>query len=188
MEGDKVVEIPTIRTPRLLLREWVKEDLEPFAAMNQDSVVMRFFPSLLTRPESDAFARQTMEAMSQKGWGRWAVEVPGIEPFIGYIGLTMPSWETPFPPCPEIVWRLASAYWGQGMATEGAKAVMEFAFRSLGLPEIFSCTSVLNLPSIRVMERLEMTHNPEEDFEHPKVEVGHPLRRHVLYRKCTNAR
>jgi ribosomal-protein-alanine N-acetyltransferase len=172
----------SLRTPRLLLRPWRPEDLPAFADLNADPEVMRFFPALRSRAESDALAMSAMAAMEARGWGSWAVERPGLAPFIGFIGLSEPDFPAPFAPCVEIGWRLAKAHWGLGLAPEGARAVLEHAFGALGLAEVVSFTSTLNAPSMRVMEKVGMTRDPDGDFDHPKIPEGHPLRRHVLYR------
>lgn len=174
-----------LRTERLVLRAWRPSDLEPFAAMNADSRVMEFFPKQLTRAESDAYVARIEQHFQDRGFGLWAVEVPGVTPFAGFIGLTTPRFEAPFTPCVEIGWRLAAEYWGRGYATEGARASLDFAFRELGLSEVVAMTAVLNERSRRVMERLDMTYDPADDFEHPAVPEGNPLRPHVLYRMAS---
>lgn len=171
-----------LETERLLLRGWRDGDLVPFAALNADPVVCRFLPSTLTRAESDALAGRIRFFMAAEGWGLWAVEQKASGHFLGFIGLARPAFDAPFTPCVEVGWRLAARYHRQGYATEGARAAVAFAFDSLGLSEVVSFTATGNLPSRRVMERLGMTHDPHEDFEHPKLPAGHPLRRHVLYR------
>lgn len=171
-----------LRTARLLLRQWRDSDLEPFAALNADPEVMRHFPSVLTRAESDALALGARALISSRGWGLWAVEVVESAPFIGFVGLAQPRFDAHFTPAVEIGWRLAREHWGSGYATEGARAVVATAFDELGLDELVSFTTVANAASRRVMERLEMTHDPADDFEHPLLAPGHPQRPHVLYR------
>ena len=171
-----------ISTERLLLRPWRREDLEPFAALNADPRVMEFFVSVLTRDESDRLADRLSEHVDEHGWGLWAVEIAGVTPFAGYVGLSAPRFDAPFTPCVEVGWRLAVEHWGHGYATEGASAALEFGFRRLKLDEIVSFTVPQNLRSRRVMERLGMTHDPADDFDHPGLPVEHRLRRHVLYR------
>jgi RimJ/RimL family protein N-acetyltransferase len=171
-----------LRTERLLLRRWRDADLEPLATLNGDPETMRFFPAPLTREESDAFAEQLRARLDAEGWGLWAVEVPGEADFVGFVGLARPSFEAHFTPAVEVGWRLAREHWGNGYATEAGRAALAYGFGDLGLEEIVSFTSRLNTPSIRVMERLGMTHDPADDFEHPRVPEGHPLRPHVLYR------
>jgi RimJ/RimL family protein N-acetyltransferase len=171
-----------LKTERLLLRPWRDDDLAPFAALNADPRVMEFFPKVLDRAESDARAVRISEDLDRNRYGLWAVELPGIADFIGFVGLGATRFEAHFTPCVEIGWRLAFDYWGHGYATEAARAALDFGFRNLGLDEIVSFTSVVNLRSRRVMERLGMSYSPADDFEHPLVAEGHALRRHVLYR------
>lgn len=171
-----------LRTERLLLRQWRDADLEPFAALNADAETMRFFPAPLTREESDAHAERIRQHLEEQGWGLWAVEVAGGPAFVGFVGLARPSFEAHFTPAVEVGWRLAREHWGQGFATEAARAAVSFGFRELALEEIVSFTSKLNEPSIRVMERIGMTRDPADDFDHPRLPPGHPLRPHVLYR------
>jgi RimJ/RimL family protein N-acetyltransferase len=171
-----------LRTERLLLRRWRAEDREPFAAMNADSRVMRHFPALLSREESDGRFDRIQAHWNEQGFGLWAVEVVGTAPFIGLIGLCHAPFEASFTPCVEIGWRLAAEHWGQGLATEGARAALQCGFGRLGLSEVLSFTVPENHASRRVMEKLGMTHDPADDFDHPLLAEGHPLRRHVLYR------
>jgi ribosomal-protein-alanine N-acetyltransferase len=173
---------PTIVTPRLELRPWRDEDLPVFAAMNADPIVMEFFPKPLDRAESDAMVGRIRGHFERRGFGLWAVEVPGVIDFIGFVGLVVPGFEAHFTPCVEIGWRLAREHWGQGYATEAARAALEFGFRRLALEEIVSFTTTANLRSRRVMERIGMTRLPDDDFDHPALPEGHRLRRHILYR------
>jgi RimJ/RimL family protein N-acetyltransferase len=142
--------------------------------------VMEHFPSPLSPEETRAAVERVQRHFERHGFGFWAVEAPGQAPFIGFIGLAVPAFETSFTPCVEIGWRLARPWWGQGLATEGAQAVMAFGFERLGLSEIVSFTVPGNTRSRRVMEKLGMRYS--EDFDHPNLEPGHALRRHVLYR------
>jgi RimJ/RimL family protein N-acetyltransferase len=173
---------PLLRTDRLLLRPWREDDLEPFAALNADPSVMEHFARPLDRPESDAFVARIMAHFAREGFGFWAVEAPGVAPLVGLVGLARPAFEAHFTPCVEIGWRLAAEHWGQGYATEAATAVLAHAFSPLGLPEVVAFTVPANQRSRRVMERLGMTRSPADDFEHPGLPDGHPLRPHVLYR------
>jgi ribosomal-protein-alanine N-acetyltransferase len=171
-----------IRTARLRLRSWRDEDFEPSAAMNADPRVMEFFPSVLALEESRvAFARARVR-MAERGYGFWPVEVIGGAPFIGMVGLSNPDFQAHFLPAVEIGWRLAAAYWGHGYATEAARAALAFGFERLALPEIVAFTTVTNVRSRRVMEKLGMRRSPDDDFSHPLLPEGHPLRPHVLYR------
>lgn len=161
----------------------MQADREPFAALNADPRVMEYFPRLLSREESDTFAERVEAHIATHGWGLWAVEVPGVTPFAGYVGLARPRFDSHFTPCVEVGWRLAAEFWGNGYASEAAAAVLSFGFQVLMLPQIVSFTVPANRRSVRVMERIGMTRDPREDFEHPGLPQGHPLRPHVLYRK-----
>jgi len=143
---------------------------------------MEHFPATLTRAESDAFAARVRSEMEGRGFGLWAVEAPGVAPFMGFTGLAVPRFEAHFVPCVEIGWRIAREHWGRGYAPEAASKSLAHAFGPLGLDEVVSFTAVGNLRSRRVMEKLGMTHDPADDFDHPSLAPGHPLRRHVLYR------
>lgn len=172
-----------IRTERLILRRWVSGDRKPFAEMNSDPEVMKYFPSELSREESDTLADLIEEQIVTHGFGFWAMEISNVASFAGFVGLALPKFEAPFTPCVEIGWRLARAYWGYGYATEAARAAMAFGFDELRLDQIVSFTVPGNIRSRRVMEKLGMTRDPGDDFEHPSMPNGHPLQRHVLYRK-----
>lgn len=143
---------------------------------------MKYFPRLLSSAESDGLATRIEAHFTDHGFGVWSVELPGIAPFIGYVGLSIPTFEARFTPCVEIGWRLARSYWGNGFATEGAREVLRFGFSHLELREVVSFTVPANLRSCRVMERLGMHRSPADDFDHPQLPEGHALRRHVLYR------
>jgi RimJ/RimL family protein N-acetyltransferase len=177
-----------LRTDRLRLRRWRPADLTPFVALNADPLVMEFFPAALSRVESDALASRIEAHFDKHGFGLWAVEIPDVTSFAGFIGLSVPSFEAPFTPCVEIGWRLAAAHWGLGYATEGARAVLDFGFEELGLAELVSFTVPGNVRSRRVMERIGMAHDPADDFDHPELPDGHRLRRHVLYRMARATR
>jgi ribosomal-protein-alanine N-acetyltransferase len=171
-----------LRTPRLILRRWRPSDRAPFAAMNADPAVMAHFPSTLTRAESDALVDAIEANIVARGFGLWALEVPGVVPFAGFVGLSVPAFAAPFTPCVEIGWRLAAAQWGQGYATEAGRAVLVHAWEGVGLDEVVSFTTAGNTRSRAVMARLGMRRDPADDFDHPRLAAGHPLRRHVLYR------
>jgi 3-dehydroquinate dehydratase/shikimate dehydrogenase len=170
-----------LRTERLLLRPWSTEDRRPFAALNADPKVMEWYPSTLTSSESDAVADRIEGMLAEQGWGLWAVEVVGSAPFIGYIGLNRADATLGYPVV-EAGWRLAVAHWGHGYATEGARAALRFGFESLGLGAVVAFTSVRNLRSRRVMTKLGMVHQPDADFDHPRLPATSPILRHVLYR------
>jgi RimJ/RimL family protein N-acetyltransferase len=172
-----------LKTDRLRLRSWVAADREPFAVLTADPRVMEHFPAPLSRQESDGLAARIEAHILEHGWGLWAVEIPGVAPFAGYIGLARVTFQARFTPCVEVAWRLAAEFWGRGYATEGAMAALRFGFQSLMLSEIVSFTVPANRRSIAVMERIGMTRNQNDDFEHPRLPEGHHLRHHVLYRK-----
>jgi RimJ/RimL family protein N-acetyltransferase len=176
-----------LRTPRLCLRRWRATDAAPFAAMNADPRVMEHFPTVLSRAQSDALLARITAHLEEHGFGLWAVEIPGVAPLVGFVGLSRPQFQAHFTPCVEIGWRLAAEHWGRGYASEAAAVALGFGFERLGLPEIVSFTVPGNLRSRRVMERLGMTHDPTDDFDHPILPEGHPLRRHVLYRRKRSA-
>lgn len=170
-----------ITTKRLLLRQWQPSDFPLFAELCADPDVMQFFPSTLSEVESMTFAQRVHGLIAERGWGLWAVEVPGVSDFIGFVGLHVPKDYLPFSPCVEIGWRLAKTDWGKGYASEAAKAALNYAFTELQLDEVLSFTSVTNLPSQAVMKRIGMT-NTHHNFMHPDIEAGHSLCEHVLYR------
>lgn len=171
-----------IKTERLILRPWRDEDFDSFAQLNADPRVMEFFPGVLTQEESDQFAKRICIAMKQQGWGLWAVSIPDIADFIGYIGLAPVNFVADFTPAVEVGWRLAYDFWNKGYATEGAQAALKYGFETLQLDEIVSFTAVQNTRSQKVMEKIGMKHYSEEDFDHPKLAEDHWLRKHVLYR------
>ena len=169
-----------ITTARLLLRRWTPDDFELFCAMNADAEVMRHFPSTLTGEQTANGLARVEAHFDRHGWGLFAAEHAGA--FIGYIGLFHVSFTARFTPAVEIGWRLASKYWNQGLASEGARACLSYGWSSLGLQEIVAFTTPGNLASRRVMHKIGMRRDEGGDFEHPRVMPGHALRRHVLYR------
>ena len=177
-----------MRTPgrlcgeRVRLRRWRDEDRDAFAALNSDPRVMEFFRSPLTRHDSDAMVDRIGQHFDEHGFGLWAIEVPGLAPFIGFAGLTLAAFNAHFTPAVEVGWRLAFAHWGKGYATEAARLAVDFGFRILGLEEVVSFTAPGNRRSRAVMERLGMRHDAAGDFDYPGFPESHPLRRHVLYR------
>lgn len=174
--------IPEISTARLLLRGWRDDDRAPFAAINADPAVMEHLPAPLDRPASDDLVDRILAHWAEHGFGLWAVERRVDGAFIGFTGVYRPSFEAHFTPAVEVGWRLAQDAWGHGFATEAADAALRFGFGTLGLEEIVSFTAPANVRSRRVMERIGMTRDPADDFDHPRLPSGHPLRRHVLYR------
>ncbi len=176
--------VPTLRTERLLLRPWRPADRPGFAALNADPEVMEFLGrGPMERWESDAFVDRIEGLWAANGFGLWAVEVIGCAEFIGYVGLHPALFEAPFTPAIEVGWRLAREHWGHGYATEAATAALDHGLRDLELPDVLSFTAAANLRSRAVMERIGLVRDPDGDFEHPAVAVGHPLRAHVLYRR-----
>lgn len=171
-----------LRTARTLLRQWKDSDLPAWCALNADARVRRYFPSTLTFEQATQEAQRIRGAIAQRGWGMWALELPGSLPFAGTVGLHVTTIDVPFVPTVELGWRLAPEAWGRGLATEAAQAAVRFAFEHLGLDEVTAYTAVDNLPSQAVMQRLGMHHTTADDFDHPLVEAGHPLRPHRLFR------
>ncbi|MGA7860045.1 MAG: GNAT family N-acetyltransferase [Terracidiphilus sp.] len=184
-----------LTTERLLLRRWRPSDRLPFEALNADPRVMEFMPGVLTPALTGRVIARIQRHFQQHGFGLFAAELAAEKSLIGFIGLSTPQFDAPFMPAPgsprtgprpwgvvEIGWRLAFDYWGRGLATEGARAVLRYAFTQLNLTRLVSFTVPANLRSRRVMEKLGMVHDPRDDFDHPSLPQGHPLRRHVLYR------
>jgi RimJ/RimL family protein N-acetyltransferase len=171
-----------LHTKRCVLRQWKDSDLPAWAAMNADAEVRRYFPSVASVEQALGEAQRCRDAIAQRGWGMWALEVPGVMPFAGFVGLNAPHYDAPWIPAVEIGWRLTRAVWGQGLATEAAIAALDFGFTRLLLREIVAITVPANTPSRRVMDRLGMVRDEAADFDHPRIDSGHPLQRHVLYR------
>ena len=168
--------------PRVRLRQWTDADLEPFAAMNADHEVMRHLIAPLSRAESDALAQRQRTRIATEGFGLWALEVPHVG-FAGFVGLAAVPFELPVPGLAadphEIGWRLARSAWGHGYATEAATLALRHGFAVLGLSQLVSFTAVVNTASRAVMQRIGLTWRAE--FDHPRLDAGHRLRRHVLY-------
>ncbi len=173
-------ELIEFETGRLALRQWRDADRTPFAAMNADPRVMRYFPARLDRAQSDALLDDLKNHIDYNGFGIWAVDEKATGALIGAVGLQIPAPDLPVFPCVEIAWRLAAEHWGQGFATEAARGALRVGFDQLGLPEIVAFTSTGHLRSREVMKRLGMR-DTGETFEHPRVPEGHPLRKHCLY-------
>jgi RimJ/RimL family protein N-acetyltransferase len=172
---------PVLRTDRLIMRRWRETDAEPFAAMNADPEVMRYFPSTMDRTQSDAFVDVMEQRFERQGFGLWALELATTGEFIGYAGLNpLPDDIPDGGGGMEIGWRLAKPAWGNGYATEAARAVVDVAFTTAGLLEIWSMTAALNTPSQAVMRRIGMS--PHSRFDHPRIDADSQLRPHVIYR------
>jgi len=169
-----------LRTERLVMRRWRRTDREPFAAMNADPAVMRYFPGVQDRAVSDAFVDLIEKRFAEQGFGLWALEPVATGEFIGFTGLNPMPVGVPGAGGMEVGWRLAKHAWRQGFATEAAREALRAGFEIIGLDEIWSLTAVLNVPSQAVMRRLGMSEYAT--VEHPRIEVGHPTRPHVVYR------
>jgi len=180
-EGSLMTKPIERRTARLTLRCWGDQDRAPFAAMNADPEVMRYFAALWTEDASNAAIDTWLSQFAAQGWSNWAVEITHTGEFIGFIGLSVPKRVLPFSPCVEIGWRLGRSFWHQGYATEGAREALRVGFETVGLDEIVSFTTLTNLPSRAVMTRLGMR-DTHANFDHPGVPEGHPLRPHCLYK------
>lgn len=168
-----------IETERLILRQWEESDYLPFIGMGFDPEVMKYFPKCLTQEESINFIKAVTSIIDENKWGFWAVELKESQEFIGFIGLLNQPIQFDFSPCIEIGWRLAKDFWGQGYATEGAKAALEYAFNTLNLDKVVSFTPSVNKPSESVMKKLGM--QKVKEFNHPKLPQNHDLAKHVLY-------
>lgn len=170
-----------LHTARLRLRQWERQDLPVLVAMGQDPRVMAHFPALLTASESERLWQRVHEGIAERGWGLWATERRDTGAVIGFVGITPPRHRTPYDPCIEIGWRLGAEHWGQGFATEGARAALRFGFQVLQLEQILAWTTLCNQRSQAVMERLGMERDAQT-FEHPGVPVESHLREHCVYR------
>lgn len=176
-----------LETKRLILRKWKKSDLEPFAKINSDKEVCKFLPSIISHQGSEEMMQKIIAHFDKYGFGFFAVELKENESFIGFIGLSKVDYfDPPFSSVEktpiEISWRLDKKYWNQGLASEGAKAVLSYAFTKLKLKEIVAFTTTNNKPSKKVMEKIGMIRDPKYDFEHPNIDKEHPMSKHVLYR------
>lgn len=169
-----------VETPRLVLRQWRAADRKPFADLNGDPQVTEYLLPI-SADESDALAERLAAGIDEHGWGFWAVEAPGVAPFIGFVGIKPLAPALPFAPGVEIGWRLARPYWGRGYASEAAEAALRVGFEQVGVDEIVAFTAMGNVRSRAVMDRLGMRADPDS-FDHPAVPAGSPLRAHVLYR------
>jgi len=174
--------VAPLESERLLLRSWRDEDVRQWVAMSADPRVMRFFPSTYEADRATVMAQTFRERLEADGYGWWVLEAKNVSPFVGVIALQKVPFEAHFTPAFEIGWRLKPEFWGRGYASEGSKLATLFAFDVLNLDEIVAMSAVQNIPSQRVMERLGMTHDPRDDFDNPRLEDGHPLRRHALWR------
>ena len=177
-----MAEVPTIESARVILRAWRDDDLEAFVQMNADPHVTEFLGGPYSRERSESAAAQMRGELDRNGYGWWVMEIRDGPAFAGVIVLQRVPFDAPFTPAYEVGWRLPFETWGRGYATEGASAALRHAFGALHWPEVVAFTVPGNVRSRRVMERLDMTHDPADDFDHPKLAPGDPLRPHVLYR------
>jgi RimJ/RimL family protein N-acetyltransferase len=178
---------PAVETPRLVLRGWRDDDVEAWAAMNADPRVMEFFVSTTPRERSYENARLMRAELADRGYGWFVLELKNQPGFAGVACIDDVRYDVPFEPRREIGWRLPVEAWGFGYATEAARALLGYAFTTLGWESVVSFTATANERSRAVMRRLGMTYDPAEDFDHPRVPFGHPIRRHVLYRRSAKA-
>lgn len=170
-----------IETPRLILRPFTRHDLDTMSSINQDSRVMEYFPALQTRADTELFITKSISRQREYGFSFYAADLKSISACIGFIGLAHVSLNIPFTPAVEIAWRLSADYWGQGLATEGARAVLDYGFTTLDLSKVVSFTATQNVRSQRVMEKIGLSRNVLHDFDHPSLPCDSPLRRHVYY-------
>lgn len=178
---------PSLTTERLVLRPWRDADLDPYCALCADAEVMRYFPWTMDREESEASMARFRAHFAEYGWGPWVVEIPGKTDFAGVIGLSQVRSETHFTPAVEVAWRLFTEFQGRGYATEAARECVRFGFERAGLEEIVAMCVPDNRASRRIMEKLGMSRDPADDFNHPAVPADHPMRRCVLYRLSRQA-
>ncbi|MBV9438359.1 MAG: GNAT family N-acetyltransferase [Candidatus Eremiobacteraeota bacterium] len=176
---------PTLESERIVLRPWRDDDIEAFVRISFDPRVMEFLVQRSAEQMREV-AERCRSMLERDGYGSWVLEIKDVAPFAGTIALQNVPFEAAFTPAMEVGWRLAAAHWGRGYATEGARLALRFAFDVLHQEEVVALTVPANLRSQRVMERLGMTRDPRDDFDHPRLPEGHPLRRHVLYRLARN--
>ncbi|MFM2484323.1 GNAT family N-acetyltransferase [Celerinatantimonas yamalensis] len=171
-----------METQRLVLRQWRRDDYAHYAKLNADQQVMRYFPTTLSKQQSNLQAQRIQHLIAENGWGFWAVELKSTGQFIGFVGLHRQAEDSGIPNAPfvEIGWRLAAEFWGEGYAPEAAEKALEFAFNTLAVPCVYAFTALANIPSQRVMEKIGMV-NTHQDFNHPQLATGHWLERHCLY-------
>lgn len=173
----------TLETKRLILRKCnIDNDLKEWSYIISDPKVMEYFPSLGDEKMAAQFIERANENMGKNGYGLFACELKETSEMIGFVGISIPSFEANFTPCVEISWRLSSDHWGKGLAVEAALACLNLGFETYHINEIVAFTAVNNLRSRRVMEKIGMKHDALNDFNHPNLPPDHPLSLHVLYR------
>ncbi len=171
-----------IQTERLILRLWKSEDAQPYYDINQDPEVIRYLRGPLTIEQVQYFIFSANAHYDTHGYTLWAVELKETGELIGFIGLNYIDWKTLFTPAVEIAWRLGTHFWGNGYATEGARAVLKYGFMVLGIQKIVSFTVPANTRSIWVMKKIGLQRDENGDFNHPKLSLDHPLSQHILYK------
>lgn len=171
---------PSITTERLILRKWCDADIEPFVQMNSDARVMKYFPALMSRDQTLQAVERIKKHFDDYGYGWFAVDLKSTGEFIGFIGFSHPRFESYFTPCIEIGWRLKAEHWGKGLATEGAKACLQYGFEILNFDKVYSFTAEPNFPSVKVMKKIGM--KPGGEFNHPMLHHDSWLCKHLLYK------
>ena len=166
----------TYTTARLILRQWQESDILPFAEMNSDAEVMKYFPNIWAFEKSLKMYNDCLNNKSGIGW--YPVEEKISGKFIGFVGLNNPNF---MPNSVEIGWRLKKEFWGKGYATEAAKKWLEIGFDEYGLREIISFTTQQNIKSQEVMKRIGLRRDEKRDFLHPNIPAEHPLAFHLFY-------
>lgn len=175
-----------LETERLILREWRAQDIEPFCELSADAQVMKYFPATATFEESCLMIERFQQLALEHGYAFQPAIDKNTGEFVGLMGLSVVSTSLPFAPAVEIGWRLSPEYWGKGLASEAANALLKYGFETLGLADIYAYTPALNEPSWAVMERIGMERVGDGDFDHPKIPAKSDLRRCVLYRKIAS--
>ena len=171
-----------VETDRLILRTWRQEDAEVFAKINQNEKVIKYLAGPMSVKDCENFIIKANAHFEKNGFGLWAATIKETGELIGFVGLSIPDFESDFTPCVEIGWRLASNHWGKGYATQAAKEVLKIGFEKFNLKEIVSFTTLENSRSMAVMERIGMKRDVNGDFNHPKLNPDHPIVKHALYR------
>ena len=168
------------KSERLGFRTWSNNDLEPMTSINSDAEVMQFFPKTQTQDDTANFIKRMQKSYAENGFCYFAVELLSTGEFIGFIGLSIQTFEADFTPITDIGWRLSKNTWGKGFATEGAKRCLTYAFDNLKLDKVLSTSPIINTPSINIMEKIGML--KVKEFEHPLLLNNEKLKKCVLYR------
>lgn len=171
-----------LETKRLIIRVFEESDLDALSTINRDPLVMEYFPALEKREETRNAILRVREHHRKYGYSLYAVELKQTHELIGFVGIKNVTFKADFTPAVEIGWRISSRHWNQGYATEAANAVVQHTFNTLGIKELVSFAVEKNMASRRIMEKIGMSHNPNDDFNHPELEKDSPLCRHVLFR------